>query len=145
MCWNDDNYYLITYNPKYDDHFANYRVDRMASVIMLTDDADKISDDLFKIEDYVKRNFGMYSGEVVRARLAFDNSLVSVVLDQFGTETSLRNIGGGRFEVSADVSASPVFLSWMFQFGDKAEILEPDALRTTMRGLISTVSTAYGE
>jgi predicted DNA-binding transcriptional regulator YafY len=145
MCWNDDNYYLVTYSPKYDDRFANFRVDRMASVVTLDDDAEKISDNTFKIEDYVKRNFGMYSGEVLRATLAFNISLVSVVLDQFGANTSLRNIGGGRFEVSADVSASPVFLSWIFQFGDKAEILEPDALRSAMRAHIATVSAAYGE
>lgn len=32
----------------------------------------------------------------------------------------------GRVEVQADVSVSPVFLSWIFQFGKRAEIKEPD-------------------
>jgi predicted DNA-binding transcriptional regulator YafY len=144
MCWNDDNYYLITYNPKYADRYANFRVDRMSGITVLDEEADKL-DEEFSIENYVERSFSMFSGEIVIARLAFDNSLVSAALDQFGNDVSLRDIGGGRFEVKAEVSNSPVFLSWIFQFGDKAEILEPPELREAMRELISTVSTAYGE
>jgi predicted DNA-binding transcriptional regulator YafY len=81
MCWNDDNYYLVTYNPKYDDPFATYRVDRMTSVEIIDESADSFDRKKFNIPDYIKRTFGMYSGEIVSAKLAFDESLVSVVLD----------------------------------------------------------------
>ena len=145
MCWNDDNYYLVTYSPKHDDPYATYRVDRMASVEVLAESADEFDRRQFSIADYIKRTFGMYSGEIVKARLAFDESLVNVVIDQFGNDSRLTDIGGGRFAVEAVVSTSPVFLGWMFQFGNKAEILEPDSLRSAMREHIATAGTVYGE
>jgi predicted DNA-binding transcriptional regulator YafY len=144
LCWNDDNYYLITYNPKYDDAFATYRVDRMASVQVLDEDADEYDRKSFNISEYVKRTFGMYSGEVVTAKLAFDESLVSVVLDHFGSDTNLSDIGGSRFTIDAEVSASPVFLGWIFQFGDRAEILAPESLRNAMREQITGIGEVYG-
>ena len=41
----------------------------------------------FKITDYIKQNFGMFTGETVAAKLQFDEGLVSVVLDHFGADT----------------------------------------------------------
>ena len=145
MCWNEDKYYLIAYNPKYDDPFANFRVDRMASVEVLSEDADSYDRKAFNVSNYIKQAFGMFSGEVVSSRLAFDNSLVSVVIDHFGTDTRLTDIGGGRFAIDADVLSSPVFLGWVFQFGVKAEILAPESLRAAMRSLISTGNSIYSE
>ena len=145
MCWNEDKYYLITYNPKYDDAFATYRVDRMASVEVLGEDADSYDRKAFNVSDYIKQAFGMFSGEVVSSRIAFDSSLVSVVIDHFGTDTRLTDIGGGRFAIDADVLSNPVFLGWIFQFGEKAEILAPESLRSDMRNLISTGNSIYGE
>jgi predicted DNA-binding transcriptional regulator YafY len=86
----------------------------------------------------------MFSGEVVSAHLAFDESLVSAVLDQFGTETQMNKTDDGKFTINADVSASPVFLGWMFQFGDKAEILAPQSLRDSMLDMINKANNIYG-
>jgi predicted DNA-binding transcriptional regulator YafY len=141
---NDDNYYLITHSAKYEG-YTNFRVDRMESVELLGEDTDKWDRREFSISGYIRRTFGMYNGEIVKARLAFDESLVNVVLDHFGSETRPDDIGGGRFAVSAEVSASPVFLGWMFQFGDRAEILEPAALRASMQELLATANDIYGE
>jgi predicted DNA-binding transcriptional regulator YafY len=145
LCWNDDKYYLVTYHPKYIDRnpFANFRVDRMIEVDVLDEDADTYDKKTFKIEEHIKRSFGMFSGETTRAKLAFDESLVSVVLDHFGNDTRMTGVGGGRFATTVDVSSSPTFLAWMFQFGDKAEILEPESLRDEMRKLAGTVGKAY--
>ena len=143
MCWNEDKYYLITYNPKFDDPFASYRVDRMASVEILDVVADKYDKKTFNISEYIKQNFGMFSGETVRAKLSFDESLVSVVLDYFGSDTVLFDTGNGRFTINVDVTGSNVFLGWIFQFGDLVEILEPTSLRKSMKGMIKTIGDIY--
>lgn len=134
LCWNNDNYYLIAYSAKYDD-FTHYRVDRMSGVDVLDEDSDKFDKDKFNIAEHAKRAFGMYDGEVVRARLAFDKSLVNVVLDHFGKDVIILPSSDGWFEISVHVSISPVFLAWMFQFGDCAEIKEPDSLIMAMKEL----------
>lgn len=134
LCWNNDNYYLITYSAKYDD-LTHYRVDRMRGVDVLTENGDPFDKDKFNIAEHAKRAFGMYDGEVVRARLAFDQSLVNIVLDHFGKDVLMRPSADGWFEISVDVSISPVFLAWVFQFGDSAEIKEPDSLIRAMREL----------
>ena len=143
MCWNDDNYYLITYSPKHDSPFATYRVDRMADVQILGEPADKYDKKSFNITDYVKEHFGMFSGETISARVAFDESLVSVVLDRFRSDTHMRAMGDGRFSISANVSATPVFLGFIFQLGKKAEILEPESLKTAMRDMLKSASEMY--
>ena len=141
LCWSDDKYYLICYSSKYDD-FTQYRVDRMSHVRVCADAAEKVDKKRFNVAEYTKRMFGMYAGELVRAKLRFDNSLVNTVVDKFGTGLPLQACGD-CFETIVDVSASPVFLSWMFQFGDKAEIVAPDSLRASMMALIVENAEKY--
>jgi predicted DNA-binding transcriptional regulator YafY len=144
MTWSDDNYYLIVYNAKYDG-LTHYRVDRMSSVEVSDEPPDTFDRKSFNAAEYSKRVFGMYNGELVRATIAFDESLVSVALDHFGGETHLRDLGDGRFSVTVDVSESPVFLGWIFQLGGKAEILAPESLRDAMRALLATSGGAYAK
>jgi predicted DNA-binding transcriptional regulator YafY len=115
----------------------------MESVEIIDESAEDFDRRKFNIPGYIKRTFGMYSGEVVSARLAFDESLVSVILDHFGSETRLSELGGGRFAIDAEVSTSPVFLGWIFQFGAKAEIIAPECLRDAMREAAAKVLGAY--
>jgi len=142
LCWNNDNYYLIAYSAKYDD-FTHYRVDRMSNVDVLSEDGDKLDKDKFNISEHAKRAFGMFDGELVEARLAFDHSLVNVVLDHFGKDVLLLPSTDGWFEISVPVSVSPVFLAWIFQFGDYVEIKEPDSLIFAMRELAEISMRRY--
>jgi predicted DNA-binding transcriptional regulator YafY len=85
----------------------------------------------------------MYNGEKVRAQLAFDESLVNAVIDHFGSDIQLSSLKDGRFSVTVEVSASPVFLAWIFQFGKQAEILAPESLRQTMKDMIKSGNDIY--
>jgi len=141
LCWNDDKYYLICYSAKYDS-FVHYRVDRMSNVSVCAEQADKVDNNRFNVSEHIKHVFSMYSGKVVSARLRFHSSLINTVLDRFGTDVSL-DINGDSFEISVKVSESSAFLSWVAQFGKKAEILLPTNLRENMRSLISELNTIY--
>jgi len=143
LCWSDDNYYLICYNAKYDD-FNHYRVDRMNNVSICEEKADKLDKNRFQVAEHIKRVFGMYGGEVTKAKLRFDQSLINIVLDRFGIDIPLYKVDD-CFEITVDISASPVFLGWMAQFGQKAEIIAPDSLRQAMGELIDQLSEKYIE
>lgn len=142
LCWNDDKYYLIAYSVKHDG-LTHYRVDRMSDVNVLDEAGDMFDRSRFNIAEHIKQVFGMYSGELIRARLAFDNSLVNVVIDHFGKDVSIVSSDGGWFEINVDVSISPVFLAWMFQFGDRAEIKAPDSLIAAMCELVEKSRQKY--
>jgi predicted DNA-binding transcriptional regulator YafY len=116
----------------------------MKSVEVLEEEADRPVKGSFNIVEYTKRTFAMYSGVTVMAFLSFDASLVSVVLDHFGNSTRLKDSGDGRFTIETAVSASPTFLAWMFQLGEKAEILAPESLRDAMRDMIAVGARLYG-
>ena len=141
LCWSDDKYYLICHYSKYDS-FVHYRVDRMSGVSVSEDRADVVDRKRFNVSEHIKRVFGMYGGEVVKATLRFDKDLINSVLDRFGAGVRLRT-QGDCFEIDVEVSESIVFLSWMIQFGDRAEIISPESLRTSMRGLIEKLDKKY--
>lgn len=143
LCWSDDKYYLIAYCPMFENPYANYRVDRMANVEVINDKADKYDRKAFNISKYITRSFGMFSGEVIKARLAFDEEAAHVVFDHFGTDLHLSDAGGGRFAISVEVANSWMFLTWMLQLGKKAEILEPESLRESMRKMLAVCTDIY--
>ena len=115
----------------------------MNDVTVLDEPRDNIGRDHFDVAAYTKKIFGMYSGELVRATLSFDPSLVNVVLDYFGRDIYIAEEADGWVTVSAEVSASPVFLGWLLQFGSRAKIKSPDSLIETMKTLISEAARNY--
>ena len=85
------------------------------------------------IENYTKYTFSMYGkGELVPVKMRFHNSLVSVVLDRFGHETSLTEDGTNHFTITQPIAVSPQFFAWMVGLGESAEIIEPVDVRRQM-------------
>jgi len=142
LCWKDDSYYLIAYSAKHDS-FSHYRVDRMNTVAVMDVPHDDFGKENFNIAEYTKKIFGMYSGELVRATLSFAPSLMNVVIDRFGRDVVVTEEADGWVTFSAEVSASPVFLGWMLQFGNRAKIKAPDSLIRSMTTLLSSAATNY--
>jgi predicted DNA-binding transcriptional regulator YafY len=140
LCWRDDAYYLIAYSAKHGG-FAHYRVDRMTDVSATTEPRDAIGD--FDVAEYTKKVFGMYNSEVVKAELAFAADLINVVIDRFGADVQIKKESDGWIAIRADVSASPVFLGWLLQFGGRVKILAPDRLKEAMRQLLSEATKNY--
>ena len=144
LCWDSDKYYLIAYNAEHDE-LRNYRVDRMDKVIVSEADGNDYDRSTFKASEHIKGMFGMYGGEVVRATLAFDNGFVNIVLDYFGKEIKIEPKDNGTFEIIADITVSPVFFGWMFQFCGKAQILSPSRLVDSMGEMLGENTALYGK
>jgi len=47
------------------------------------------------------------------------------------------------FTISIDVAASPTFIAWLFQFGDKLKILSSDTLAQEMKTTAEKVAGQY--
>ena len=132
LIYSDNNYYLLAFDK--DNKKCHFRVDRMAKVQAHTWSYDVSTlDAKVDIENYTKYTFSMYGkGELVPVKMRFHNSLVSVVLDRFGHETSLTEDGTNHFTITQPIAVSPQFFAWMVGLGESAEIIEPVDVRRQM-------------
>ena len=144
LCWNQDRYYLVAYKAKYT-NFTHYRVDRMHFVEILEAKGEAFDRVTLNVSDHVKRVFGMYGGESVRARLAFHDHLKSTVQDRFGQEISIfpSDDMSDWFEIVVEVTVSAVFFSWITQFEENALVKAPDTLITAIRAHLNRVLEKY--
>jgi predicted DNA-binding transcriptional regulator YafY len=126
LVWNDDNYYVFGYYERRG-CVSVFRVDRMKTVEMTDIKSVEISPD-FDLAEYIETKFGMFSGEQVGLDIRFSNDLINPVMDRFGMKTPIIIDGEQHFIAHVKASVSPVFYSWLFQFGDRAQILKPERI-----------------
>lgn len=143
LTWDDENYYLITYKEKYD-NYTHYRVDKMET-IELTEDDRVLSSKPFDLSVYSKTMFQMFGGEETDVSVEFDNSLVGVVFDRFGSDIPIVKKDENRFICRVKVAVSPHFLSWIMSFGKKAKIISPDYVAEEMYQLATDLTEIYEE
>lgn len=141
LTWDDENYYLITYKEKYD-NYTHYRVDKMEAITCTADDR-VLSDKPFELSGYSKTMFQMFGGEETDVSIEFDNELVGVVFDRFGTEIPIIKKDENRFLCCVKVAVSPHFLSWMMSFGKKAKIISPEYLVDEMYRFARDITELY--
>ncbi len=141
LTWDDENYYMITYKEKYQ-KFVHYRVDKMEG-IFLTDEKRILPEADFDLSSYSKAIFQMFGGEETEVSIQFDNSLVGVVFDRFGTDVSMIKTDENHFLCRVKVAVSPHFLAWLVGFGDRAKILSPQSTVDEFRFLIESVKRNY--
>lgn len=129
LVWNNENYYLVAYEPL-SDKLRHYRVDRMLYISQT--DEEREGKSVFSDEDtakYTRKFFGMYDGELTEVTLNCSESIINAVVDTFGTELEFVPQDNGTFNVTVEVAVSPVFLSWVFMFGENISIISPERVR----------------
>ena len=137
LVWNDDRYYVVGYYERYG-KVCNFRVDRMKSVT-LTPQTNHPAPSDFRLDSYIKNEFSMYTGETESIDLRFANHLINPVLDRFGIATAILPDGDDHFVAHVQVAVSPVFYSWLFQFGCDAQILRPERIAKEYRERVAEV------
>ena len=127
LCQDNENCYLLAFSGRHG--ITSYRVDRMADIRLL-DEPRVPCPELTgqKLTEHANRLFQMYAGEQATVKLRFHRSLINVVVDRFGRETMLIPDGEEHFVFTVSVAVSPMFLSWVIGFGNKAKILYPQSV-----------------
>lgn len=132
LLWNEDNYYVVGWSEKHE-NVSVFRVDRMVHPEMLEEKAIKRPEG-FSLEDYSKPIFDMFEGtERVEVKLEVRNDLAKYIVDRFGTKLETTQVSDDRFKVSVEVSLSPTFYAWVFQFGGGIRILTPESAVNEIR------------
>ena len=75
--------------------------------------------------------------------IEFENELVGVVFDRFGTDIPIVKKDENHFICHVKVAVSPHFLSWIMSFGKQAKIISPDYVVEEMYQLARDITEIY--
>ncbi|MCR4754966.1 MAG: WYL domain-containing protein [Lachnospiraceae bacterium] len=129
LTWDDENYYLIAYDEEAG-KIKHFRVDKIKNVRILDkkrEGRDEFRE--FNIAKYAKMSFGMFGGQEMKVKLAFEDDMVGVFIDRFGKDVTITPYTKKSWsEISVDVAVSDQFLGWIFALGPKVKIIGPEAV-----------------
>lgn len=143
LVFNNDSYYLVCYSDKHL-NLANYRIDRIDDVAIEKEEitiANCAMD--FDIGEYRRKAFSMYTGEEVEVEIAFDKSLIDVMMDRFGVAVKMQSIDENKCKLTANVQISPTFFGWCAGFGDKLKIVGPEKTVKGLKEQLESVNKQY--
>ncbi len=126
LAMEDENYYLVAFDAEAD-KIKHYRVDKMLKVAITEEPREgKHLFDHFDMGEYVVENFSMFHGDRRRVHIEFPNDKVSIFIDRFGKDVTIRSASEGRSFVAVDVAVSQQFFGWVFGLGADVKITSPD-------------------
>ena len=142
LCQDNENCYLLAYSHRHG--ITSYRVDRMAEIQLAEESRVPCPELTGKhLVEHANRLFQMYSGEAVDVKMRFHRSLVNVVIDRFGRDILLIPDGDEHFVFTTSIAISPIFLSWIIGFGQKAKILHPQSVIDRCKKLCAEAMEQY--
>ena len=143
LTWDDENYYLMAFDETAG-VIKHYRVDKMLDVSLMEEA--RSGKEVFEAIDmaaYSKKTFGMFAGEEKTVRLLCDNSMIGVIVDEFGTEVAIRKEDEEHIMARMDVAVSPQFFGWLAGLGDRVEIIAPADVREEYATYLTNVLCRY--
>ena len=142
LTFDNENYYLIAYNEKYED-FVHYRVDKMTNIEISTEKR-IMPKEKFNAAEYVKPMFSMFDGKVEHITALFHISYLNVIIDRFGDNVILRETEDEEcFQATFQAAVSPTFLSWIIGCGAGALILSPQWVADEVKNLALEAAEMY--
>ena len=142
LCQDNENCYLLAYSQRHG--ITSYRVDRMENIQLLNDNRIPCPELTGKaFTEHANKLFQMFAGDALDVKLRFHKVLLNVVIDRFGRDIMLIPDGEDYFNFTVKVAVSPMFLSWVIGFGDKAQILYPQSVIDACKELCQQATSHY--
>lgn len=124
LTWNGDCYYVVGWSDKHG-KVATFRVDRIFETPQILPDKAVPRPKDYSIADFAEKAFQLFDADRTEVMLLCDATAMNSVLDHFGDRADTEAVDDNTFRLVAEVSFSPTFFAWVFQFGGKVKILEP--------------------
>ena len=105
---------------------ATFRVDRIYETPEILEDAAVKRPKGYSIADFSEKAFQLFDGERTTVELLCHEDAMNSVLDHFGDKAKTRLVDETNFLLTVEVSLSPTFFAWVFQFGGKIRIQSPE-------------------
>lgn len=138
-------YYLVCNYDKYDT-LANYKIENIANIKILDEEAKPIESvcdtEKFSIKDYIKEHIYMVTGETIDAKIKIEKQdKVNDFIDWFGKDVSIAQSGG---EIVASLKVNEESLIyWLLQYGENFELLEPAKTRDKIKTRLESILKKY--
>lgn len=142
LCQDNEFCYLLALSERHG--VTSYRVDRMADIHISEEKRLPCPELTGKaLHEHANRLFQMFAGDAVSVKLRFHRSLMNVVIDRFGKDTMLIPEDEDHFNFTVKVAVSPMFLSWVIGFGEKAKVLYPESVVQQVKDLCMEALKQY--
>ena len=142
----NQHYYLVFLSEKWH-KICHFRVDKITNIEI----TDEPSTPLRSVDGYANgldyKKYAtalpyMFTDEVERISFICDECVIDQVVDWFGKNISIYDIGGGKYEVS--VTASPNAMEyWAMQYLNYVEIKTPTELRERIKNNLQKAEEKY--
>ncbi|MFZ5651225.1 MAG: helix-turn-helix transcriptional regulator [Bacillota bacterium] len=123
-----------------------FRVDQVRSVFPYTNEKFEYPRD-FSLKGYMANSWGVINdGEARQVRVKFHKSVAHRVKNiVYHPSQRVEELPGGSVVLSFEICGLAEFRTWVIQWGDYAEVLEPQSLRNDMKAMALSISRLYGE
>ncbi|MBR5252234.1 MAG: WYL domain-containing protein [Oscillospiraceae bacterium] len=140
LLWNGDYYYVVGFSDKHQ-NISAFRVDRIHGLPQVTEENCVPMPQDFDLAYYTKEVFQMYDAQHEVITLLCENEMMKVIIDRFGADVQTKRVDDGHFAVVTEVALSPNFFGWLFGFGDKIQLKEPENVVEMYRRMLETEIT----
>ena len=124
LTWNGDCYYMVGWSDKHE-KVATFRVDRIGKTPEILKCAAVKKPKGWSIADFSEKAFQLFDGERTTVELLCHEDAMNSVIDHFGEQTKTKSVDDTHFLLTVEISLSPTFFAWVFQFGGKVKIKGP--------------------
>ena len=148
MAANEGKYYLICNYDKYDD-ISNYRIDRIADVVILENESVRPFESLkwakerrLDLSEYMREHIYMYSSGNVCAKFRINRAMISDVIDVFGMDVRFSDETEKTVTVRATVNELAM-LQFARSFAPDVVLLEPEYLAEKVKETAAMTVEVY--
>ena len=85
----------------------------------------------------------MFGGQVESVTIEFDNKLIGVAMDRFGTDVMVQKVSDNHFRIKHDVTVSGQFYGWIAGLGTDVRIVHPQSVVNGFREHIKAIADLY--
>ena len=143
LMWDDENYYLVGYDPE-SCKIKHYRVDKMIQMSIMDRKRDGMEAfKQFNLPRYTTSLFGMFGGTESLVTLEGRNDMVGILIDRFGKDITIVPVNDTHFRTSVNVVVSQQFFGWIMGLGDGIKIISPENVVAQIRAEIKKLDSFY--
>jgi predicted DNA-binding transcriptional regulator YafY len=100
----------------------------------------------FSVTKHLAGSFGVFQGgkpELIRIR--FDSFAAQLVRERTWHQSQkIKDLPHGEIELTVKLANTPEIFRWILSWGEHAQVLAPDHLRTSLRATAQKLADAYG-